>query len=173
MQPVTDQRTKIVATLGPACDAPGVMERMIAAGVDVVRINLSHAPPRDHVERRARVRAFKPDMGVLVDLGGPKLRLGMLPNEITAEAGQTLVLGSAEVPVADPDFRALGDPGRCRNLPLGQPALVVETKNFSNFAHRVSIHPREGAHRLPSRTGQTTRLVARSIGGSRLFALLR
>ncbi len=113
MPAVSHQRTKIVATLGPACDAPGVMERMIAAGVDIVRINLSHARPREHLERLERVRAFAPHMGVLVDLGGPKLRLGTLPNEFTAEAGQTLVLGSPEVPVADPDFRdrvRVGDP---------------------------------------------------------------
>ncbi|HXU81540.1 MAG TPA: pyruvate kinase, partial [Polyangia bacterium] len=105
--------TKIVATLGPATDKPGVLEKMLAAGVDVVRLNLSHASPREHADRVKRLRACKPQVAVLADLGGPKLRLGDLPGEVTVEPGQAVVLGSAELPVAEPTFRERvrsGDP---------------------------------------------------------------
>jgi pyruvate kinase len=105
------RRTKIVATLGPATDRDGALERLLAAGVDVVRLNLSHAGPREHAARVRRLRALKPDIGVLADLGGPKLRLGDLPAEITLEAGQTVLLGGPDLPVAEPSFRDRVRPG--------------------------------------------------------------
>src|SRR3954452_7759312 len=103
--------TKIVATLGPATDKPGALEKMLAAGVDVVRLNLSHASPREHADRVKRLRACKPQVAVLADLGGPKLRLADLPAEITVEPGQVVTLGSAELPVAEPTFRERVRPG--------------------------------------------------------------
>src|SRR4051812_34593577 len=98
----TTRRTKIVATLGPALDGPGALERLLDAGVDVLRVNLSHAAPPQHVERVRRARAHNPNVAVLVDLSGPKLRLGDLPAEIMASAGDTIILGGDAVPVADP-----------------------------------------------------------------------
>ncbi|HID00597.1 MAG TPA: pyruvate kinase, partial [Piscirickettsiaceae bacterium] len=50
------RRTKIVATLGPATDKPGELERLIKAGVDVVRINMSHGDAQDHIDRARKVR---------------------------------------------------------------------------------------------------------------------
>jgi pyruvate kinase len=105
------RRTKIVATLGPATDRDGALERLVAAGVDVVRLNLSHASPREHVHRVKRLRALRPDAAVLVDLAGPKLRLGDLPAEVTLEAGQMVVLGGPDLPVAEPSFRDRVRPG--------------------------------------------------------------
>ncbi len=73
------RRTKIVATLGPATDAPGMLGRLIAAGVDVVRLNLSHGEPDDHRARASAVRdaaeAAGREVGVLADLQGPKIRI--------------------------------------------------------------------------------------------------
>ena len=73
------RRTKIVATLGPATDAPGMLERLVAAGVDVVRLNLSHGQPQDHRTRaeavREAARAVGREVGVLADLQGPKIRI--------------------------------------------------------------------------------------------------
>jgi pyruvate kinase len=106
-------RTKIVATLGPATDREGALEKLLAAGVDVVRLNLSHASPREHAERVRRLRALKPQVAVLADLGGPKLRLGDLPHEVTVEPEQRVLLGGPELPVAEPTFRErvrAGDP---------------------------------------------------------------
>ena len=79
---MTSRRTKIIATVGPAQDAPGALERLLDAGVDVLRFNLSHASPRDQAARVRRARAHKADIAVLVDLAGPKLRLGDLRQEL-------------------------------------------------------------------------------------------
>ena len=73
------RRTKIVATLGPATDAPGVLDQLVAAGMDCARMNCSHGDA-DDLRRRAREvreaaeRAGRP-LGLLFDLQGPKLRL--------------------------------------------------------------------------------------------------
>ena len=73
------RRTKIVATLGPATDTPEVMQALVRAGVDVVRLNLSHGEPADHRHRLELVRAAAwatgKDVGVLADLQGPKIRI--------------------------------------------------------------------------------------------------
>src|SRR4051794_22516089 len=76
--------TKIVATLGPATDAPGVLHQMLAAGVDVFRLNASHGEQDQHAARIAAVReaARESDVfaGILLDLQGPKIRLGRFEN---------------------------------------------------------------------------------------------
>ncbi len=73
------RRTKIVATLGPATDDPKVIDKIIDAGVDVVRINFSHGTPEEHIARaekiRLRARAHGRQVGVLADLQGPKIRI--------------------------------------------------------------------------------------------------
>ncbi|MFO7647342.1 pyruvate kinase, partial [Halomonas campaniensis] len=73
------RRTKIVATLGPASDREGVLEAMIAAGVDVVRLNFSHGSADDHRQRLIRVREIAARLGrsvaALGDLQGPKIRI--------------------------------------------------------------------------------------------------
>jgi pyruvate kinase len=107
------RRTKILATVGPAQDAPGALERLIDAGVDVLRLNLSHASPREQAARARRARAHKPDIALLADLCGPKLRLGDLREEITIATGDTITLGKGGVPVGDPTLYArvrAGDP---------------------------------------------------------------
>src|SRR5690606_3784152 len=74
------RRTKIVATLGPATDDPKVLERMIEAGLDVIRLNFSHGRAEVHLRRaeqaREIARAHGRHIGVLVDLQGPKIRIG-------------------------------------------------------------------------------------------------
>ncbi len=78
------RRTKIVATLGPACDDPTVLRSLLEAGVDVVRLNLSHGELDEHLARLAHVRRAAEDIGkqvaVLADLPGPKIRTGQFPD---------------------------------------------------------------------------------------------
>ncbi len=77
---IMPRRTKIVATLGPATDDPKVLDDLIRAGVDVVRINLSHDKHDAHRSRaetvRNRARASGRQVGLLADLQGPKIRIG-------------------------------------------------------------------------------------------------
>jgi pyruvate kinase len=73
------RRTKILATLGPATDAPGVLDALLAAGVDVVRLNFSHGDPASQLARAQMVREAAQrlgvEVGILADLPGPKLRI--------------------------------------------------------------------------------------------------
>ncbi|MGX9720907.1 pyruvate kinase [Stenotrophomonas acidaminiphila] len=73
------RRTKILATLGPATDAPGVLDDLFRAGVNVVRLNFSHGDPSGQARRAAEVRAAANrvgvEVGILADLPGPKIRI--------------------------------------------------------------------------------------------------
>ncbi|MFN7750845.1 MAG: pyruvate kinase [Pseudomonadota bacterium] len=84
-----NRRTKIVCTLGPATNDPKVLARMIDAGMDVVRINFSHGTAEEHARRvetiRSLARAAGRTIGVLMDLQGPKIRIGKF------EAGKTVL----------------------------------------------------------------------------------
>ncbi|HWR53544.1 MAG TPA: pyruvate kinase [Bryobacteraceae bacterium] len=77
--PRSDSRkraTKIVATLGPATDGPGAIARLLRAGVDVFRLNMSHGSQEEHGRRIAEIRAATTEAAILADLQGPKIRLG-------------------------------------------------------------------------------------------------
>ena len=73
------RRTKILATLGPATDPPGVLDALFKAGVNVVRLNFSHGDPSGQAKRAAEVRAAAvrvgAEVGILADLPGPKIRI--------------------------------------------------------------------------------------------------
>ena len=86
--------TKIVATLGPASSDPVVLEKLIRAGVDVVRLNFSHGTAQDHIDRAQLVRSIADKVGkpvaLMADLQGPKIRVGKF-----AEGKVMLVTGAA------------------------------------------------------------------------------
>ena len=89
--------TKIVATLGPASSDPLVLERMLAAGVDVVRFNFSHGSAEDHLQRAVHVREAAArigrDVAIMADLQGPKIRVGKFENgRVTLRAGAPFIL---------------------------------------------------------------------------------
>jgi len=91
------RRTKIVATLGPSSSDPKVLDSLIEAGVDVVRLNFSHGKPEDHIQRaemvRSLARARGRAVGVLVDLQGPKIRIGKFEQgKITLNNGDNFIL---------------------------------------------------------------------------------
>ena len=94
------RHTKIVATLGPASTDPVILEKLLAAGVDVVRLNFSHGKPEDHIARAATIRALAAKLGrpvgILADLQGPKIRVGKFEEgKVTLEKGQRFILDAA------------------------------------------------------------------------------
>ncbi|MGH7857359.1 MAG: pyruvate kinase, partial [Candidatus Binatia bacterium] len=130
------RHTKIVCTLGPATDAPSVLERLIEAGVDVVRLNAAHGSEREHAERirRARriARSLDRALAILLDLPGPKFRLGSLAGgSKELRRGRDVVLtgrlapeGDA-VPVDVPGFTRHVEPGQTISLSDGSVRLTV------------------------------------------------
>lgn len=81
--PSSEARTKIVATVGPACRSEDQLAELAAAGVDVFRLNMAHAGPKEQSQVVASIRSVSKKLnrpiGILVDLAGPKMRLGELP----------------------------------------------------------------------------------------------
>ncbi len=103
--------TKIVATLGPASSSPAVLERMIHAGVDVVRLNFSHGSAEDHLARAGLVQEIGRRVGrtvaIMCDLQGPKIRIGEFQSgQVTLQKGQTFVL-DAECELGDAERAGL------------------------------------------------------------------
>src|SRR5687768_17374040 len=89
--------TKIVATLGPASSEPAILERMVRAGVDVVRLNFSHGTADDHLRRAALVKEIAAKVGrtvaIMCDLQGPKIRVGKFKEGmVTLEKGKRFIL---------------------------------------------------------------------------------
>ena len=91
------RHTKIVATLGPASSTQEVLERLVEAGVDVVRMNFSHGSAEDHLARAAGIRAaaakYGRTIGILGDLQGPKIRVGKFAGDkIMLVSGENFIL---------------------------------------------------------------------------------
>ncbi|MFN3752626.1 pyruvate kinase [Flavobacterium sp.] len=96
----TRKKTKIVATLGPACSSKEVIKKMIDAGVNVFRINFSHADYADVKERIDIIRGLNDEFGyttaILADLQGPKLRVGVMKEDVVVNPGDIITFQTAE-----------------------------------------------------------------------------
>lgn len=147
------KRTKIVSTLGPATDAPGVLEKLILAGVNVVRMNFSHGSADDHKMRVQRVReiAGRHDryVAILGDLQGPKIRIArfakgavelsegskfVLDANLDREAGDSLHVGI--------DYKELPNdvnPGDVLLLDDGRVILKVDSVEGSRIMTTVEV----------------------------------
>ncbi len=96
----TTKKTKIVATLGPACASREVIKKMIDAGVNVFRINFSHADYSDVKDRIDNIRSLNKEFGyttgILADLQGPKLRVGTMQDGVMVNPGDLITFTTAE-----------------------------------------------------------------------------
>lgn len=134
-RPIAESRTRIVATLGPATDAPGVLEDILDAGVDVVRLNMSHGTQSDHRRRIDSVRRLEGSrtIGILADLQGPKIRVGRLPPEgIILAEGAPFTLTNRDV-LAGPGIATLDYPPLPSEVAPGLHVLLDD----GNLALRV------------------------------------
>lgn len=119
-------RTKIVATLGPASNAPDVMRGLIRAGMDVARINFSHGDLESHARTIAVLRQVAEEEGrvvaLMADLQGPRLRVGEIAETVVLRPGEVIALaarpGEGMIPLPYPDL--------LRALQVGQPVLLDE-----------------------------------------------
>ena len=96
----TRKKTKIVATLGPACSSREIIKDMIDAGVNVFRVNFSHADYEDVKERIDIIRSLNDEFGyttaILADLQGPKLRVGVMKEDIVVNPGDIITFQTSE-----------------------------------------------------------------------------
>jgi pyruvate kinase len=145
------RRTKIVATLGPASSGQSVIANLFAAGADVFRINMSHTSHERMRELVAAIRAVETEhgrpIGILVDLQGPKLRVGSFANgPATLIKGETFVLDGdsrpgdpARVHLPHPEIFAAVEPGHTLLLDDGKIRLVAIEVEGERIVTRVEV----------------------------------
>jgi pyruvate kinase len=140
-----ERRAKIMATLGPASRDEAVLRGLIRAGVDLFRLNLSHGTQEQHRETLRLVRRLAGEEGchlpVVLDLMGPRYRLGQIPDEpLLLEPNQEVVLGTAspgvDLPV-DPEILEYLEPGERVLIDGGLIELRVESKQGDRMRARV------------------------------------
>ena len=142
------RRTKIVATMGPATDKPGMVEKMVAAGVDLFRINYSH---QTHLEHRERARALREttsrkglEIGLIADLQGPKIRLARFRNGmILLQEGDEFTLDPS-LPTAAGDGSQVGVTYRAlaRDVDSGDVLLVDDGRIILEVVNVVKTQVR-------------------------------
>ena len=156
------RRTKIVATAGPATRSPEVLESLLSAGVDVVRLNLAHADPATHLEASDAIRRGSNQLGgevaILVDLPGPKMRTGPIEgDEVALEAGQRFTLHSSKrlgdsegVSTTIANLADLVEPGD--DIYLADGAIILKVVNIhsgdvhTQVVRRGLLRSRKGLH---------------------------
>jgi pyruvate kinase len=131
--------TKIVTTLGPASSDRETLTRMIAAGVNVVRLNFSHGTSDDHIRRadlvREVARSLEYTVGIMVDLQGPKIRIGKFAQgSITLKRGDTLILDAA-CPLGDQTRVGLDYKELPRDVRVGDVLLLDDGRIVLDVAH--------------------------------------
>jgi pyruvate kinase len=146
------RRIKIVATIGPASSTPEMIARLFAAGVDVFRLNMSHLPRAKLPETVAMLRTleqtFKRSVCILVDLQGPKLRVGTFGGDGTAILvnGASFILDAdpapgdhARVHLPHPEILKALEPGHSLILDDGNVRLVVDSISTERAITRVVV----------------------------------
>lgn len=144
--------TKIVATLGPASSDPQVLERLLRAGVDVVRLNFSHGKAQDHIDRANLVRECAQRVGrpvaLMADLQGPKIRVGrFVDGRVMLEKGALFTLDAQRTEPGDLeavglDYKELPRdvrPGDSLLLNDGLIVLTVEDVRGEKVVTRVKV----------------------------------
>ena len=134
---MTRRATKIVATLGPASNNPEILEQMIRAGVNVVRLNFSHGTAQDHIDRATMVREAAARAGsvvaIMADLQGPKIRVGKFADgKVMLVAGAQFALDAARTELGDVnavglDYKDLPDEVKKGDVLLLNDGLIVLT----------------------------------------------
>ena len=143
------RRTKIVCTLGPASWRYERIRSLVAAGMDVARINFSHGSLEEHARTIGHVRLVAEEMGrpiaIMGDLQGPKIRVGALPEPVELKSGDSITFapegehGSDELPTTYPQLASDLDVGDVVLLADGLMELIVEDVNVPRVKMRV-IH---------------------------------
>ena len=125
------RRTKIIATIGPATDPPEVLAALVTAGLDVARLNASHSSRSDLEGRLAAVRAAAEAAGrhvaIMLDLGGPKLRVGEMAADVNLVAGAAFDIVTGEC-IGNTDEACITYPGLADDVAPGSRIVIDDGK---------------------------------------------
>ncbi len=149
--------TKIIATIGPACEDSDVLRAMVEAGMDVARLNLSHGDLDWHARMVRRIRQLEAELGrpvgIIADLHGPRIRVGDLPRPVELEEGQQVVLVPASATSAPEQVIPVDHEHLARDVRPGQRILLDD-----------------GMLELRVQAVEGDRVVCRVVAGGRLEA---
>jgi pyruvate kinase len=144
-------KTKIVATIGPASDAPDMLRRLLEAGLNIARLNLSHGNFDEHARRIERLRAAQASTGrrlvIMADLPGPKIRLGLIaPDPLELHAGDRFTLTIQDIvgdrqraSITFPELPRVVHQGDSLFVNDGLVHLVVEDSAGPDVTCRVAV----------------------------------
>ena len=182
------RRTRILATLGPATDAPGVLDALLRAGLNAVRLNFSHGEPSQQAERAQAVREAAQrlgvEVGILADLPGPKIRIETFAEgRVQLKAGDRFdLLASADAPPGDATqvgVSYLGLPGdvaagdvlllddgvvQLEVLSVEGARIVTTVLNDSVLSNRKGLNKQGGGLSLGALTDHDKALIAVAAG---------
>jgi pyruvate kinase len=142
------RRTKIIASIGPACADEATLKAMVEAGMDVARLNLSHGTVDEAVERLRQIRYISETMGrhvgVMADLPGPKVRIGAFEEPVMLEVGQAITLEPGVGPsTADHlwvDYESLlADLHVGDKLAIGDGSIILEVVDYNSTALTAQV----------------------------------
>jgi len=129
---LNNRKTKIVATVGPASNSIQILEELFFAGVNVFRLNFSHGLPAQHLEVIENIKKInkkhKSNIGILADLQGPKLRIGMIENNaILLKEGSKIIVSTKEV-VGNQSIISVTYPHLTQDIKIGESILIDDGK---------------------------------------------
>ncbi len=158
------RRTKIIATIGPACSDSTTLKSMIEAGMDVARLNLSHGDLDDHITRLHQLREIADTvgrpLGIMADLPGPKVRLGMFESPLMLAINDEVLLEPGDGPSSPERFSVgyeslLSDVHTGDRLAIGDGTIVLDIVEHLDSALKArvmfggTVQGRPGLH-IPS-----------------------
>ena len=170
-------RTKIVATLGPATSSYEKILELVEAGATMFRLNTSHGTEEGHAQNIEYIRKVSEKTGryipILVDLQGPKIRVGNIPAPIKIQVGQTIVLQATNV-VDNPEIIPVDYAGIANDVKIGEKILlddgkiglkVISVENGkvkTEVLYGEEIKPRKGIN-IPGATASLSAVTPRDV----------
>ena len=122
------KRTKIIATIGPASSSPAIIAKLIRAGMDAARLNFSHGERADHIKRINLIRSEAAKAGkhiaIILDLQGPKLRVGEVKNDAALLKRNDTILLTTKKIVGTSEQVSITYPRLTKDLKIGDTVLL-------------------------------------------------
>ncbi len=169
------KRTKIVATIGPAVDSSKGIKRLLELGVNVFRLNTSHGTMEDHLEKFKTIRSvcdkYDYNAAIMIDLQGPKIRVGNLEKDIELKTGQKAIFAhnSTEKDIIPVDYEGIAnDVSKGNKILLDDGKIqaivkdVQDNKVYVEITNGGILKPRKGLN-IPGATNSLNAVTKRDI----------